>query len=128
LEKAKTEDASTFYAKFKTDTPMYVGGVIADTYLTHLLKELTDLIENVDVPKVLKQIPDSEKYTKHMTVDKVKQIMPDVGDKYSGSRPISFRFDYSRQADQKEVREFIEKNTKATFKKDAMDATLAFGL
>lgn len=71
LEQAKTNDASSFYGKLKQDTPMYVGMAISDAYLTSLVSDLSKQIEDVNIVDILKMIPQADKVTEMMTIDKV---------------------------------------------------------
>jgi hypothetical protein len=63
-----------------------------------------------------------------MTVEKIKQIMPEVADRYKANRPITIRFNPVNLVEQEDVKKFLEANNKFTFKKDALEMLLAIGL
>jgi hypothetical protein len=57
LIQAKTSDASSIYAKMKQDKPMYFGTAINDQYLGSFIQEITELIKDLNVVDILKQLP-----------------------------------------------------------------------
>ena len=78
LIQAKTSDASIIYAKMKQDKPVYFGTAVNDQYLGSFISEITDLIKDLNIVDILKRFPQTQAVTKMMTVEKLKQIMPEV--------------------------------------------------
>jgi len=108
---------------------MYLGYVVSDAFLTYFVSQMTGLLEDINVAQVMKQFPQTETFPDMMTVDKLKQIMPDVADRYDDKRPITARFNPSNLIDSdEEVKTFLSKNNKITFKKDALDFNIAIAL
>lgn len=112
----------------KQDKPMYFGNAINDQYLTSLVSELTDLIKDLNVVDILKRFPQTQAVTKMMTIEKLKQIMPEVAQRYDHSLPITVRLNPSGLMEQEEVQAFLNKFNKVTYKKDALEILLAIAM